>query len=225
MILSRFPENLPSLFPGKPHATRLLSDKILKLALTPAHRDRSTFVQLVGRTMPLENGSERPELQLTDTPGGKPPSERWPPGGSLPLLIALAPTPSVPTGTWRSRETSQMALGIPASCIGMIVSGDVDGVTIYTDRHARKVVFPKAPPKEPPTDLQIFSRNRFKSAQAEFMSISPTQKAAYERLTQRASLCLTGQNLFIHVAMMHTFATLTTLQVQTGISVNPPTPV
>lgn len=118
-----------------------------------------------------------------------------------------------------------MALGIPASIIGLIVSGDVDGITIYTDRHNRKVAYPKAPPKEPPTQMQVDVRARFGSAQAEYMGLSPLQKAAYEELTKKANLCMTGQNLFIHVAMKRTFGTLTTLEEQTGVAVEPPSPV
>jgi len=118
-----------------------------------------------------------------------------------------------------------VALGIPASIIGLIVSGDVDGITIYTDRYNRKVAYPKSPPKEPPTQMQVDVRNRFKSAQAEYMGLTPPQKKAYESLTKKANLCMTGQNLFIHVAMKLTYGTLTTLQEQTGVTVVPPSPV
>lgn len=118
-----------------------------------------------------------------------------------------------------------MALGIPASCLGLIVSGDVDGITIYTDRYARKVAYPKAPPKEPPTQMQVDVRARFAAAQAEYMGLSSSEKAAYEELTKGASLCMTGQNIFISVAMKRTFGILQTLMDQTGVTVTPPTPV
>lgn len=118
-----------------------------------------------------------------------------------------------------------MALGIPASALGLIVSGDVDGLTIYTDRHGRKVAYPKAPPKEPPTQMQVDVRARFTAAQAEYMGLSVPEKHAYELLTKAVALCMTGQNLFISVAMKRTFGILETLQLQTGISVTPPTPV
>ncbi len=106
-----------------------------------------------------------------------------------------------------------------------MVSGDVSGLTIYTDRYGRKVVYPKAPPKEPPTNLQIAARARFAAGQAEYMSLTASQKADYERLVQIATLAMTGQNLFIHVAMKHTAAMLATLMLQTGITVPQPTPV
>lgn len=118
-----------------------------------------------------------------------------------------------------------MALGIPASVIGLIVSGDVDGITIYTDRHSRKIAYPKAPPKEPPTPEQVAIRARFKAAQAEYMTHPLPKRELWENICRRANLCMTGQNLFIHVAMKHTYASLDTLMRQTGISVNPPTPV
>lgn len=118
-----------------------------------------------------------------------------------------------------------MALGISASLLGLIVSGDIDGLTIYTDRFGRKVAYPKAPPKEPPTQMQVDVRARFKSAQAEYMALTATEKADYELLTKAASLCLTGQNLFISVAMKRNFGILDTLMSQTGINVTPPTPV
>lgn len=118
-----------------------------------------------------------------------------------------------------------MALGIPASCIGLMVSGDVDGITIYTDRYGRKVAYPKSPPKEPPSARQVGCRNRFKMAQAQYTALSLAEKTAYEDLTKLANLALTGQNLLIHVAMRHAFGMLTTLMHQTGISVTPPNPV
>lgn len=118
-----------------------------------------------------------------------------------------------------------MALGIPANILGLIVSGDVDGLTIYTDRHGRKIAFPKAPPKEPPTPLQVALRARFRAAQQAYMAETITEKALWEDLTKAVSLALTGQNLYIHVAMKHTFPFLDTLMAQSGISVSPPAPV
>lgn len=116
-----------------------------------------------------------------------------------------------------------MALGIPASALGLIVSGDIDGITIYTDRHGRKVAYPKAPPKEPPTEAQVALRNRFKAAQAQYMALSPADRQAWEQLSLRSHLCMTGQNLLIHVAMKDSFALLNTLMRQTGVDVDPPT--
>lgn len=173
----------------------------------------------------METRPKRRELDATRLPGGKLSLPEQAPGGCIPLLLPHAPTPSVSTRSTTIHPRVIMALGIPAGLLGLIVSGDIDGLTIYTDRHNRKVAYPKAPPKEPPTQMQIDVRNRFKAAQAEYMGLTLLQKEAYELLTKAAALCLTGQNLFISVAMTDTYGTLDTLQLQTGITVVPPTPV
>lgn len=165
---------------------------------------------------------QRRWLRMTDAPGGDCRVKPATPGGSIPLLPAQALTPSVNHLTTLHNGKTTMALGIPASMIGIIVSGDVSGLTIYTDRYGRKVAFPKAPPKEPPTDFQIYYRSRFRTAQQNYMALTAFQKKAYEDLTKAASLCMTGQNLWIHVALKHTFTLLDTLQTQHGITVVPP---
>lgn len=111
----------------------------------------------------------------------------------------------------------------PLSCMGLQVSGDLGGLTIYTDRYGRKVAYPKSPPKKPPTDLQSYHRDRFRAAQQEYMALSPQHKADWESLVRRAALCMTGQNLFIHLALKHAPLDLTTLINQTAIYVDPPT--
>ena len=117
-----------------------------------------------------------------------------------------------------------MPIGTPVSMLGLFLSGDLGDETIYTDRYGRKIHYKKSPPEKPPTEPQIQIRTRFKLAQKEYMALAQADRLDYELLVQRASLCMTGQNLFIHVAMKLTFGTLGTLQQQTGISVIPPTP-
>lgn len=118
-----------------------------------------------------------------------------------------------------------MAFTYPIAMLGCTVSGDVGPYTVYTDRFGKKVWFPKSPPKSKPTELQLAVRRRFTTAQHQYMQLSAAEKKLWESLTRKANLCLTGQNLFIHVAMMWTFAMLATIQHQTGITVTPPNPV
>lgn len=148
-----------------------------------------------------------------------PPDGLCPVGGFIPLLLPNALIPSIPT------PRKPMAHAVPSSVFGLIVSGDVGELTIYTDRHGRKVAYPKSPPKEPPTDLQAALRTRFKLAQANYMLISDCDKADWERLVQKTHLCMTGQNLFISVSMRRTYGILDTLMHQSGVSVTPPPPV
>lgn len=91
--------------------------------------------------------------------------------------------------------------GIPYAVLGARVAGDLGGVTCYTDRFGRKTVYPIAPPKEPASDCQTTLRNRFKTAQATWAALSPAEKKALEEATHKASLCLTGQNLFLSAAL------------------------
>lgn len=116
-----------------------------------------------------------------------------------------------------------MGFGTNPSLWGFEVSGDIGPLTVYTDRFGKKVAFPKSPPKEPASPLQVQQRARFRAAQSEYTSLTEEQKKAYEDLTKAASLCMTGQNLFIHVALRNSFALLTTLQRQWSITVTTPT--
>lgn len=116
-----------------------------------------------------------------------------------------------------------MGFGTTPNLWGLEVSGDIGPFTIFTDRFGKKVNFLKAPPKEPASTMQVQQRSRFRSAQAEYQGLSKEEKREYEDLTKRASLCMTGQNLFIHVALRNTFGLLQTLQLQWNITVTPPT--
>lgn len=110
-----------------------------------------------------------------------------------------------------------------SNVLGLVVSGDLGDLTIYTDRFGKKIVFPKSPPKDPPSAAQTVQRERFRSAQQAYMALTSQEKIAYEDLALAASLCATGQNLFIHVSLKHSFEFLATLQRQWGIPVpNPP---
>lgn len=111
-----------------------------------------------------------------------------------------------------------MALAIPANALGLIVSGDVDGYTIYTDMKGRKVVFPQAPPKEPPSPLQISHRYRFATAQAAWTALTVQEKATLELCTHRASLAMTGQNLYIAIALKANPDLVATLERQTDLT-------
>ena len=115
-----------------------------------------------------------------------------------------------------------MGFGIPASCLGLIVSGDLAGQTIYTDRFGKKVWFNQAPPRKGPSDMQTTQRSRFRQALDSWADADPGQRATFEAISLRASLAMTGLNLWIHVALCHTTELLATLQGQTGLTVADP---
>lgn len=118
-----------------------------------------------------------------------------------------------------------MAFGIPVSMLGIWVKGDLAGQTIYTDRFGHKVFFPQAPPDKPPSPMQVKQRARFQTAITNWKATTQANRNAFEQLSLRCSLCMTGHNLWIHVSLQSAFALLETLQRQAGIAVTPPAPV
>jgi len=109
-----------------------------------------------------------------------------------------------------------VAFTVPWQLMGIWVSGDVGELTIYTDRFGRKVPFPKAPPDKPPSPQQIAHRARFRTAQAAWSALTADEKAQLELATNRGSLVMTGQNLYITVALRNDQDALDTLARQTA---------
>lgn len=110
-----------------------------------------------------------------------------------------------------------MAHTIPWQLIGARVSGDLDGYTIYTDKHGRKIVYPISPPDKPPSQAQIARRTRFTAAQRAWSSLTATEKEALEVCCRISNAPITGQNLYIRVALTGNTDLLATLARQTGI--------
>jgi len=110
-----------------------------------------------------------------------------------------------------------MAWTVPWNFVGLEVSGDVADLTIYTDRFGKKVAFPKAPPKEPPTFNQMIQRQRFKDGQADWMALTDEEKANLELATKKVSAPLTGQNLWISSYIRNDSSDLETFERQSGV--------
>lgn len=104
-----------------------------------------------------------------------------------------------------------MARTPPPALLGLQVSGDIGGVTIYTDRHRRKIVYDKAPPTSPASPLQAVQRSRFAEAVRLYRNLSTSHRANLETVTQRAAFCLTGQNLWISACLQDGNANLQSL--------------
>lgn len=107
--------------------------------------------------------------------------------------------------------------GIPWNLIAARLAGDLGGVTCYTDRYGRKTVYPIAPPEKPPSPEQTVLRSKFRTAQAAWKALTPAEKANLEEACRRASLRLTGQNLYISAATKKMNANVQALAAQTGI--------
>lgn len=112
---------------------------------------------------------------------------------------------------------------LPLSLLGLNVSGDLGPWTIYTDRYGKKIAFPISPPKEPPTNPQLWQRNRFRAAQALWSVLDDGAKASLEEACRRLSFAFTGQNLFISCLLRSDWTGYRTVAAQSGL-VLPPLP-
>jgi len=81
---------------------------------------------------------------------------------------------------------------------GLHIGGDFGPFTFYKSKRRRLVFFKKAPPDKPPSEKQIAQRNRFRLVAAAWSTLTPYQRAQWTIAARRASLCMTGYDLFVH---------------------------
>lgn len=105
---------------------------------------------------------------------------------------------------------------------GLSIAGDIGPFTCYTTHRGRRVFYRRAPPTSPPTPPQIRQRLRFKLAQHLWSNIPVGQKQLWEQLTKELSLCLTGQNLFMSLALNPDDEALASALNRTGLSLTTP---
>lgn len=95
-----------------------------------------------------------------------------------------------------------MPLGFPPSLLGLRVSGDVAGLTVYTDRRGINVWYKAVVPQKPPTAAQVVQRARFAQAMDLWSTLTLEERHAYRMACDRLSLCMLGHNLWIIVCML-----------------------
>jgi hypothetical protein len=142
------------------------------------------------------------------------------PGGAT-IYDTIASNAQFP---FRPRSTN-VAFTFPIQLLGLFAQGDVAGYTIYTDRHMRKVVYPKAPPLQPPTALQLKFRQRWSDAAAYWRALTKPQQQAYSAVCMRLSLMHTGPSLWTTLYCRQDAGLLQTLIQQSGIGLVAPPPI
>jgi len=100
--------------------------------------------------------------------------------------------------------------------LGMTVTGDLGGITIYTTRKNHIVYFPKSPPEKPPSKTQLVIRNRWRMAAAQWKTLSATDRATWERIVQKAGMRITGYNFYISLFVHPDPSSKITIERQTG---------
>lgn len=103
--------------------------------------------------------------------------------------------------------------------MGMNIQGDVGGVTCYTNRKRKLVVYAKSPPKEPASYLQTRQRNHFRRVGALWTATPLDIQQLWNRLAERAHLRIAGYHLFSYYHLKNDRQAIATLMTQTGITV------
>lgn len=96
--------------------------------------------------------------------------------------------------------------------MGELISGDCAGLTWYTDRKGRITAYPVAPPKEPPSMLVVFQRDRWRRAMNAWRQLTLAQRADYAAACHRLHLQCTGTGLWVWACCLADKAYWRTLQ-------------
>ena len=105
--------------------------------------------------------------------------------------------------------------------LGLRPTGDLGPLTGYTTKRGRGVWYLKAPPKEPPTGYQIHYRNLFRLVAMTWQALPRSKRDDWLDAARRASLRITGYNLFLWYYHTRDLAVIRTVEHQTGFSLLP----
>lgn len=103
--------------------------------------------------------------------------------------------------------------------LGFRIQGDLDGITCWRSRHGGVIWYPRAPPTCPPTELQVWHRQRWRAILDDWLALSDADRLSWINLALRASLHIHGLNLYIWWRCAQDDEPIKTLQRQTGITV------
>lgn len=102
--------------------------------------------------------------------------------------------------------------------MGMNIQGDVGGVTCYTNRKRKLVMYAKSPPKEPPSYLQTRQRNHFRRVGALWSATPRATQQLWNDMAIKAHLRIAGYHLFSYFHLKNDRHAIQTLMNQTGIT-------
>jgi len=102
------------------------------------------------------------------------------------------------------------------SSLGFVVWGDLGPVTLYRNKRGKVVFFAKTWPHKPGSPAQLAQREKFIQAAAAWHALTSVARAEWEQATRRASLCLTGYDLFLHWSLTADDRAIRTLEHQTA---------
>ncbi len=102
--------------------------------------------------------------------------------------------------------------------MGMNIQGDLGGVTCYTNRKRKLVVYAKSPPKEPASYLQTRQRNHIRRVAALWSATPDDIKQLWNLCANRAHLRIPGYHLFCYFHLKNDRPAIQTLMTQTRVN-------
>lgn len=105
--------------------------------------------------------------------------------------------------------------------LGLNTQGDLGPWTFYTDKRGQLVWFVKAPPLEPPSQLQVSARNAFRLNGYLWRRLTALHQKNWELASKRAHLKINGHNLFTFWNLTKDHATIHTVERLSGIKLIP----
>jgi hypothetical protein len=101
--------------------------------------------------------------------------------------------------------------------LGFDLTGDLGDLTFYTRNDGRAVAYPRASPLNPPTAAQQAQRDKLTDAARDYAQLTQEQRDLWQRAARKASLRITGYNLWVYWYTTGDTTVIQTVAKQTGI--------
>lgn len=111
----------------------------------------------------------------------------------------------------------------PFDFLGTFVSGDLAGMTIIQNAGFRRIAYAKTYPQKRPTAAQHAQQTVFRQAAASWRALTPDQRAAYEQVTKKLRLTITGYNLWVYCSARGDWEAAESFGKQAGVVLYIPT--
>lgn len=106
--------------------------------------------------------------------------------------------------------------------LGFVTWGDIGPLTIYRTKRGRMVFFAKAPPLCPASLAQQANQDLWRLAAVNWKRMDADRRARWELASKRASLSITGYNLFVYWSTTNDTTAVQTVERITGLDLLPP---